>query len=47
MEDGRTITTTHQFEAVLNDYLLKETDIHSNLEYRRYLMELKLLDKTD
>lgn len=37
MEDGRTITATHQPEAVLNNYLLKETGIHSNWEYRRYL----------
>ena len=37
MEDGRTITASYQPEAVLNNYLLKETGIHSNWEYRRYL----------
>lgn len=37
MEDGRTITASHQPEAVLNNYLLKDTGINSNWEYRRYL----------
>ena len=37
MEDGRTITATYQPEAVLNNYLLKDTGINSNWEYRRYL----------
>lgn len=37
MEDGRTITASYQPEAVLNNYLLKETGIHSSWEYRRYL----------
>jgi len=37
MEDGRVITASYQPEAVLNNYLLKETGIHSNWEYRRYL----------
>jgi len=37
MEDGRTITASHQPEAVLNNYILKDTGINSNWEYRRYL----------
>lgn len=37
MSDGRAITASYQPEAVLNNYLLKETGVTSNWEYRRYL----------
>lgn len=37
MSDGRAITASYQPEAVLNNYLLKETGLKSNWEYRRYL----------
>ena len=37
MSDGRAITASYQPEAVLNNYLLKETGLTSNWEYRRYL----------
>lgn len=37
MSDGRAITASYQPEAILNSYLLKDTGIQSNHEYRAYL----------
>lgn len=37
MMDGRTITASWQPEAVLNSYLLKEINVHTNWQYRQYM----------
>jgi len=37
MADGRAVIASYQPEAVLNNYLLKETGVESNWQYRQYL----------
>ena len=37
MADGRSIMASYQPEPVMNEYLLKETGVKSNWEYRKYL----------
>lgn len=37
MSDGRSILASYQPEPIMNEYLLKETGVKSNWEYRRYL----------
>jgi hypothetical protein len=37
MKDGRSIVSSWQPEAVLNDRIIQENNIRSNWEYRRYL----------
>lgn len=39
MSDGRVVTAAYQPEAVLNSYLLEETGLQNNWEYRRYLQK--------
>lgn len=39
MSDGRSITATWQHDAVTNDKLIKENNIKSNWNYRKYLTE--------
>lgn len=37
MSDGRTITSSYQPEAVLNEHLLREIGVETNWQYRQYL----------
>jgi hypothetical protein len=37
MSDGRSITTTWQPEAIINDDLIQNNNIRSNWQYRKYL----------
>ena len=39
MDDGRSLVASHQPEAILNETLLKESQVQSNWEYRKYLTE--------
>ena len=39
MNDGRSITASYQPEAVLNNHILRENQIESNWQYRKYLIE--------
>lgn len=39
MTDSRSLIAAHQPEAVLNDNLLKQNNIQSNWEYRKFLTE--------
>ena len=39
MSDGRPVTASYQSDAVLNDYLLKQSNVQSNWEYRQYLIK--------
>jgi hypothetical protein len=39
MTDSRSLIAAHQPEAVLNENLLKQNNIRSNWEYRKYLTE--------
>lgn len=39
MSDGRTITSSWQPEAVLNNYLLKEIGVETNWQYRQYMIK--------
>ena len=39
MADGRTITASWQPDAVLNKYLLKDSGIKSNWQYRQYMID--------
>jgi len=39
MSDGRAITASYQPEAVINNQMIKQNNIHSNWEYRKYLTE--------
>jgi hypothetical protein len=38
MSDGRSITTTWQPEAVINDDLIQSNNLRSNWQYRKYLI---------
>jgi hypothetical protein len=39
MADGRAITASYQPEALLNQSIIKQNNIQSNWEYRKYLTE--------
>ena len=39
MHDGRSLVAAHQPEAILNESLLKTSNVKSNWEYRQYLTE--------
>ena len=39
MSDGRSITASYQPEAVINNDLIKNNNIQSNWQYRKYLTE--------
>jgi hypothetical protein len=39
MSDGRSITASYQPEAVVNNELIKQNNIQSNWQYRKYLTE--------
>lgn len=39
MSDGRSIVATDQSETIINNNLLKESGVHTNWEYRKYLTD--------
>ena len=39
MSDGRTVTASWQPESVLNKHLVKEMGLHTNWQYRQYMIE--------
>ena len=39
MSDGRSIVATDQSETIINNNLLKDSGVHTNWEYRKYLTD--------